>query len=50
MSALEDVRRIAERIATVSAAGDFAPFIAAPDDDHLSSHERLSWQDTSSAQ
>jgi ketosteroid isomerase-like protein len=30
---LEDVRRIAERIATASAAGDFAPFIAALDDD-----------------
>jgi ketosteroid isomerase-like protein len=33
MSALEDVRRIAERIAAASAKGDFAPFIAALDDD-----------------
>jgi len=33
MSAQEDVRRITERIATASAEGDFAPFIAALDDD-----------------
>jgi ketosteroid isomerase-like protein len=33
MSALEDVRRITERIAAASAKGDFTPFIAALDDD-----------------
>jgi ketosteroid isomerase-like protein len=33
MSALEDVRRITERITAASAKGDFAPFIAALDDD-----------------
>ena len=33
MSALEDVRRIVERIATASAKGDFAPFASALDDD-----------------
>jgi ketosteroid isomerase-like protein len=33
MSALEDVRRITERIAAASMKGDFAPFIAALDDD-----------------
>ena len=33
MSALEDVRRMAERIAASSAKGDFAPFIVALDDD-----------------
>jgi ketosteroid isomerase-like protein len=33
MSALDDVRRLTDRIATASANGDFAPFIAALDDD-----------------
>jgi ketosteroid isomerase-like protein len=33
MSALEDVRKSIERIAVASAKGDFAPFIAALDDD-----------------
>jgi ketosteroid isomerase-like protein len=33
MSAQEDIRRVVERIATASAKGDFAPFIAALDDD-----------------
>ena len=33
MSALEDVRRITERIVTASAKGDFAPFVSAMDDD-----------------
>jgi len=33
MSALEDVRKIVERIATASAKGDFAPFATALDDD-----------------
>jgi ketosteroid isomerase-like protein len=33
MSALEQVRQSTERIATASAKGDFAPFIAALDDD-----------------
>jgi ketosteroid isomerase-like protein len=33
MSALEDVRKIVERIATASAKGDFAPFASALDDD-----------------
>jgi ketosteroid isomerase-like protein len=33
MSALEDVLRIMERIATASAKGDFSPFIAALDED-----------------
>jgi ketosteroid isomerase-like protein len=33
MSALEDVRKIIGRIATASAKGDFAPFMAALDDD-----------------
>jgi ketosteroid isomerase-like protein len=33
MSALEQVRQSIERIATASAKGDFAPFIAALDDD-----------------
>jgi len=33
MSAMEQVRQSIERIATASAKGDFAPFIAALDDD-----------------
>jgi hypothetical protein len=33
MSALEDVRKIMERIATASAKDDFAPFMAALDGD-----------------
>jgi len=33
MPALEDVRKTVERIAAASAKGDFAPFIAALDDD-----------------
>lgn len=33
MSALEQLRQSIERIATASAKGDFAPFIAALDDD-----------------
>ena len=33
MSAVDDVRRIFERIAAASTKGDFAPFIAALDDD-----------------
>jgi ketosteroid isomerase-like protein len=33
MSALEDVRKTVERVAVASAKGDFAPFIAALDDD-----------------
>ena len=33
MSAIEDVRKIIERIATASAKGDYAPFGSALDDD-----------------
>jgi ketosteroid isomerase-like protein len=33
MSALEDIRRITERIATAAAKGDFAPFVSTLDDD-----------------
>jgi ketosteroid isomerase-like protein len=33
MAAIEDVRRIVDRIAAASAKGDFGPFIAALDDD-----------------
>lgn len=33
MSALEDVSKVVERIATASAKGDFAPFVGALDDD-----------------